>query len=146
AISSTAEMGVGTVIHLTDFVGNHVIIGNNCIIYPNVVLNDYTTIGDNVTIHVDTVLAADAYHYKKRYGFFVPLITCGSVVIENNVTLGALCTIYRSVTGETRIKQGTKIDNQVHIGHHTVIGEMCLIAAQCGIAGCVVIEDNVTLW
>lgn len=146
AISSTAEIGEGTVIQPNVFVGNHVKIGKNCIIYPNVVLNDYTTIGDNVTIHAGTVLGADAFYYKKRPGFFDPLISCGSVVIENNVTLGALCTIDRGVTGETRIKQGTKIDNQVHIGHDTVIGEMCLIAAQCGIAGCVVIEDNVTLW
>lgn len=146
AISSTAEIGEGTVIQPNVFVGNHVKIGKNCIIYPNVVLNDYTTIGDNVTIHAGTVLGADAFYYKKRPGFFDPLISCGSVVIEGNVTLGALCTIDRGVTGETRIKQGTKIDNQVHIGHDTVIGEMCLIAAQCGIAGCVVIEDNVTLW
>ncbi len=146
AISETAEIGEGTVIQPNVFVGNHVKIGKNCIIYPNVVLNDYTTIGDNVTIHAGTVLGADAFYYKKRPGFFDPLISCGSVVIENNVTLGALCTIDRGVTGETRIKQGTKIDNQVHIGHDTVIGEMCLIAAQCGIAGCVVIEDNVTLW
>src|SRR5690606_7483080 len=146
AISSTAEIGEGTVIQPNVFVGNHVKIGKNCIIYPNVVLNDYTTIGDNVTIHAGTVLGADAFYYKKRPGFFDPLISCGSVVIEDNVTLGALCTIDRGVTGETRIKQGTKIDNQVHIGHDTVIGEMCLIAAQCGIAGCVVIEDNVTLW
>jgi len=146
AISSTAEIGEGTVIQPNVFVGNHVKIGKNCIIYPNVVLNDYTTIGDNVTIHAGTVLGADAFYYKKRPGFFDPLISCGSVVIEDNVTLGALCTIDRGVTGETRIKQGTKIDDQVHIGHDTVIGEMCLIAAQCGIAGCVVIEDNVTLW
>lgn len=146
AISSTAEIGEGTVIQPNVFVGNHVKIGKNCIIYPNVVLNDYTTIGDNVTIHAGTVLGADAFYYKKRPGFFDPLISCGSVVIEDNVTLGALCTIDRGVTGETRIKQGTKIDNQVHIGHDTVIGEMCLIAAQCGIAGCVVIEGNVTLW
>lgn len=146
AIAETAQIGEGTIIQPNVFVGNHVKIGKNCIIHANVVLNDYTEIGDNVVIHAGTVLGADAFYFKKRTDFFDPLISCGSVVIEDNVTLGALCTIDRGVTGETRIKKGTKIDNQVHIGHDTVIGEMCLIAAQCGIAGCVVIEDNVTLW
>ena len=60
--------------------------------------------------------------------------------------LGALCTIDRGVTGDTTIKRGTKIDNHVHIGHDTVVGQECLIASQVGIAGCVVIEDRVTLW
>jgi UDP-3-O-(3-hydroxymyristoyl) glucosamine N-acyltransferase len=67
-------------------------------------------------------------------------------VIEDNVDLGALCTIDRGVTGDTTIKKGTKIDNQVHIGHDTVVGEKCLIASQTGIAGCVVIENEVTIW
>ncbi|WCM42338.1 UDP-3-O-(3-hydroxymyristoyl)glucosamine N-acyltransferase [Flavobacterium sp. CBA20B-1] len=145
-IAVTAEIGEGTVIQPNAFVGNHVKIGKNCIIHANVVINDHTIIGDNVVVHAGTVLGADAFYYKKRTDFFDPLVSCGSVVIENDVTLGALCTIDRGVTGETRIKKGTKIDNQVHIGHDTVIGEMCLIAAQCGIAGCVVIENHVTLW
>ena len=146
AIAETAQIGEGTIIQPNVFVGNHVKIGKNCIIHANVVLNDHTIIGDNVVIHAGTVLGADAFYYKKRADFFDPLISCGSVVIEDDVTLGALCTIDRGVTGETRIKKGAKIDNQVHIGHDTVIGEMCLIAAQCGIAGCVVIENHVTLW
>lgn len=146
AVSKTSEIGEGTILQPNVVVGNHVKIGKNCVIHANVVLNDYTVIGDNVVIHAGTVLGADAFYFKKREGYFDPLVSCGAVVIENDVTLGALCTIDRGVTGETRIKKGTKIDNQVHIGHDTVIGEMCLIAAQCGIAGCVVIEDNVTLW
>ena len=146
AIAETSEVGEGTVIQPNAFVGNYVKIGKNCIIHANVVINDYTQIGDNVVIHAGTVLGADAFYYKKRENYFDPLVSCGNVVIENNVTLGALCTIDRGVTGSTTIKKGTKIDNQVHIGHDTVIGEMCLIAAQCGIAGCVVIEDHVTLW
>ena len=70
----------------------------------------------------------------------------GRVVIEDNVGIGALCTIDKGVTGDTTIKEGTKIDNQVHIGHDTVIGRKCLIAAQTGIAGWVIIEDEVTIW
>lgn len=145
-IAETAQIGEGTIIQPNAFVGNHVKIGKNCIIHANVVINDHITIGDNVIIHAGTVLGADAFYFKKRAEYFDPLVSCGSVIIENDVTLGALCTIDRGVTGDTTIKKGTKIDNQVHIGHDTVIGEMCLIAAQCGIAGCVVIEDYVTLW
>lgn len=107
---------------------------------------DDCVIGDNVTIHAGTVLGADAFYYKKRPEGFDKLKSGGRVVIEDNVDLGALCTIDRGVTGDTTIKKGTKIDNQVHIGHDTVVGEKCLIASQTGIAGCVVIEDEVTIW
>jgi UDP-3-O-[3-hydroxymyristoyl] glucosamine N-acyltransferase len=74
------------------------------------------------------------------------LISGGRVVIQDNVDIGALCTIDKGVTGDTLIKKGTKLDNQVQVGHDTVIGEKCLIASQTGIAGCVIIEDEVTLW
>ena len=76
----------------------------------------------------------------------MPLHSCGRVVIEDHVEIGALCSVDKGVTGDTLIKRGTKIDNQVHVGHDTVIGENCLFAAQVGIAGCVIIEDDVTLW
>jgi len=91
-------------------------------------------------------LGADAFYYKKRPEGFDQLISCGRVVVENNVEIGALCTIDKGVTGDTTIGEGTKMDNQVHVGHDTIIGKKCLIAAQTGIAGCVIIEDEVTLW
>ena len=122
------------------------VIGKNCLIHSNVSVYDDCVIGDNVTIHAGTVLGADAFYYKKRPEGFDKLKSGGRVVIEDNVDLGALCTIDRGVTGDTTIKKGTKIDNQVHIGHDTVVGEKCLIASQTGIAGCVVIEDEVTIW
>jgi UDP-3-O-[3-hydroxymyristoyl] glucosamine N-acyltransferase len=65
---------------------------------------------------------------------------------KDNVDIGALCTIDKGVTGDTTIGEGTKIDNQVHVGHDTIIGKKCLIASQTGIAGCVIIEDEVTIW
>ncbi|MFY7728115.1 MAG: UDP-3-O-(3-hydroxymyristoyl)glucosamine N-acyltransferase, partial [Flavobacterium sp.] len=92
------------------------------------------------------VLGGDAFYYKKRPEGFDQLISCGRVVIEDNVGIGALCTIDKGVTGDTTIGAGTKIDNQVHIGHDTIIGKKCLIASQTGIAGCVVVEDEVTMW
>lgn len=146
AIASTAIIGEGTIIQPNVSIGNHVKIGKDCIIHSNVVIYDHTIIGDNVIIHGGSVIGADAFYFKKRADFFDPLYSCGNVVIKNLVTIGALCTIDRGVTGSTTIKQGTKIDNQVHIGHDTVIGEMCLIASQVGIAGCVVVENGVTLW
>ena len=72
--------------------------------------------------------------------------SCGQVIIEDDVEIGALTTIDKGVTHITKIGKGTKIDNQVHIGHDTVIGENCLFAANVGIAGCVTIKNNVTLW
>ncbi len=146
AISESATIGEGTIIQPNVFVGHNVTIGKNCLIHANVSIYDNAVIGDNVTIHSGTVLGADAFYYKKRPEGFDKLLSGGRVVIGNDVCLGALCTIDKGVTGDTTIGDGTKIDNQVHVGHDTVIGKKCLIAAQTGIAGCVVIEDEVTIW
>ena len=145
-ITPTATIGEHTIIQPGVFIGNHVTIGKHCVIHPNVSIYDHCEIGDFVTIHAGTVLGADAFYYKKRANGYDKLKSGGRVVIEDNVDLGALCTIDRGVTADTTIKKGTKIDNHVHIGHDTVVGERCLIASQTGIAGCVVIEDDVTIW
>ena len=146
SISASAQIGEGTVIQPNCFIGNNVSIGKNCLLHANVIVYDNTVIGDNVIIHSGTVLGADAFYYKKRPDGFDQLLSGGRVVIEDHVGIGALCTIDKGVTGDTTIGAGTKIDNQVHVGHDTVIGKKCLIASQTGIAGCVVIEDEVTLW
>lgn len=146
AISETAEIGKNTIIQPNTFVGNNVKIGDNCLIHSNVTIYDNCIIGNNVTIHAGTVLGADAFYYKKRPEGFDKLLSGGRVVIENNVDIGASCTIDRGVTGDTTIKEGSKLDNQIQVGHDTVIGKKCLIASHTGIAGCVVIEDEVTLW
>ena len=146
SISDSAKIGEGTLIQPNCFVGHNVQIGKNCLIHSNVSIYDNTVIGDNVIIHAGTILGADAFYYKKRPDGFDQLLSGGRVVIENNVGIGALCTIDKGVTGDTTIGEGTKIDNQVHVGHDTVIGKKCLIASQTGIAGCVIIEDEVTLW
>jgi UDP-3-O-[3-hydroxymyristoyl] glucosamine N-acyltransferase len=146
SISDSAKIGKGTIIQPNVFIGNNVLIGKDCLIHPNVTIYDDTVIGNNVTIHAGTILGSDAFYYKKRPEGFDQLKSCGKVVIENNVDIGASCTIDRGVTGNTTIKEGTKIDNQVQIAHDTVIGERCLIASHVGIAGCTVIEDEVTLW
>lgn len=146
SIASTAQIGEGTIIQPNVFIGNHVEIGKNCVIHPNVTIYDGCKLGDNVTIHAGTVLGADAFYYKNRPEGFDKLLSGGNVVIENNVDIGAGCTIDRGVTGSTTIKEGAKLDNQIQVGHDTVIGKKCLIASHVGIAGCCIIEDEVTLW
>jgi len=146
AIDPTARIGEGTVIQPNVFVGRGVEIGKNCLIQPNVIIHDFCVVGDNVVLQSGTVVGSDAFYYKKRPEGYDRLKSGGRVILEDDVELGALCTIDRGVSGDTRIGKGSKLDNQVHVGHDTVIGKKCLIASQTGIAGCVVIEDEVTLW
>ncbi|MDG1715547.1 UDP-3-O-(3-hydroxymyristoyl)glucosamine N-acyltransferase [Lacinutrix sp.] len=146
AISPSAKIGENTIIQPNCFIGNNVSIGNNCVIHANVTIYDDAIIGNNVTIHSGTILGASAFYYKNRPEGFDQLLSCGRVVIEDNVHIGALCTIDNGVTANTTIGEGSKLDNQVQVGHDTVIGKKCLIASQVGIAGCVIIEDQVTIW
>ena len=146
AISPTAKIGNNTIIQPNCFVGHNVVIGDNCTIHSNVSIYDDTIIGDGVSIHSGSVLGANAFYYKNRPEGYDRLQSCGRVVIEDHVDIGASCTIDRGVTADTRICEGSKIDNQVQVGHDTVIGKKCLIASQVGIAGCVIIEDEVIIW
>lgn len=146
SISTSAQIGKDTIIQPNTFIGHNVRIGNNCVIHSNVSIYDDTVIGNNVTIHANSVLGANAFYYKNRPEGFDRLLSSGRVVIEDNVDIGASCTIDRGVTGDTTIGKGSKLDNLIQIGHDTVIGKKCLIASQVGIAGCVVVEDEVTIW
>ncbi len=145
-IAASAVIGEGSFIHPTAVIGEGVSIGKDCNISAGVVINHDTKIGERVIIHPNTVIGADAFYYKKRSAEYEKMHTCGCVEIGNDVEIGALCTIDRGVTGATVIGLGSKLDNHVHVGHDTVIGERCLFAAQVGIAGCVIIEDDVILW
>jgi UDP-3-O-[3-hydroxymyristoyl] glucosamine N-acyltransferase len=145
-ISSTAKVGEGTIIQPGVFIGDDVRIGKNCIIHSNVSIYDHSEIGDDVIIHANTVIGADAFYFKRRPEGYDKMVTCGRVLIHDRVEIGACCTIDKGVSGDTIIGAGTKIDNQVHVGHDTVIGKNCLFAAQVGIAGVVTIEDDVILW
>lgn len=148
-ISDTAEIGEGTHLQPGVFVGNNVRIGKNCLIHPNVTIYDHTIIGDNVIIHAGTVIGADAFYFKRRKereAQYDKLISCGRVIIEDHVEIGAGCTIDKGVSGDTIIGLGTKLDNHIHIGHGAVIGRNCLFAAQVGVGGKAIIEDDVILW
>jgi UDP-3-O-[3-hydroxymyristoyl] glucosamine N-acyltransferase len=146
AVSPTATIGEGTVVQPGVFIGNHVTIGKNCLIHANSSIYDHTVIGDRVIIHSGAVLGADAYYFQRRPEGYRKLESCGRVVIEDDVEIGALTSIDRGVSGDTRISKGTKLDNHVQVGHDTFIGKHCLIGAHCAIAGVSRIEDEVILW
>ncbi|MEI7663701.1 MAG: UDP-3-O-(3-hydroxymyristoyl)glucosamine N-acyltransferase [Bacteroidota bacterium] len=146
SVSPTAAIGEGTVIQPGAFVGNHVKIGRDCIIHANASIYDHTVIGDHVIIHSGAVIGADAYYFQKRPEGYKKLESCGRVVIEDRVEIGALTSIDKGVSGDTTISQGTKCDNHVQVGHDTYIGRNCLIGAFCAIAGVTRIEDDVILW
>ena len=146
AIAPSASIGKNTIIQPGAVVGPHVTIGDDCIIHPNVVIYAHCVIGNRVEIHANTVIGADAFYFKRLPEGYDKMLTCGRVVIEDDVEIGACCTIDRGVTGDTVIGKGTKFDNQIHIGHDTVVKENCLFAAQVGVAGVATIEKNVILW
>ncbi|MBS1663576.1 MAG: UDP-3-O-(3-hydroxymyristoyl)glucosamine N-acyltransferase [Bacteroidetes bacterium] len=148
-VSDTATIGAGTYLYPNVFVGHHVTIGSNCVIHPNVTIMDHCVIGNNVIIQAGTVIGSDAFYYntkKDREVWYRKMESCGRVVIEDDVEIGAGCTIDRGVSHDTRIGKGTKMDNMIHIGHDTVTGKNCLFAAQVGIAGAVEIGNGVILW
>lgn len=148
-ISDSAVLGEGTLVMPGAYIGNHVTIGKNCLIHPNVTILDHCVIGDDVVIQAGTVIGSDAFYYNKKTNrdiHYRKMTSCGRVVIENAVEIGANCTIDRGVSADTLIGAGTKMDNLVHIGHDTVVGRNCLFAGQVGIAGATTIEDNVILW
>ena len=146
SISDSAKIGKNTIIQPNVFIGNNVTIGDNCVIHSNVTIYANGIIGNNVTIHSGTVLGGDALYYKNRPSGFDKLISCGRVVVKDNVDIGANCTIDKGVTGDTTIGEGSKLDNLIQIGHDTVIGKKCLLASLTAIAGCTIVEDEVTIW
>jgi UDP-3-O-[3-hydroxymyristoyl] glucosamine N-acyltransferase len=149
ALVNTKTIGEGTYIYPGAFIGVNVAIGTNCIIYPNVTIMDNCTIGNNVIIQSGTVIGSDAFYYntkKNRDVWYKKMPSCGSVVIEDDVEIGAGCMIDRGVTHDTRIGSGSKLDNMIHIGHDTILGKNCLMAAQSAIAGMTTLKDGVTVW
>ncbi len=147
-----SERGYGNTIHPEAkiapgvIIGSNVQIGEGSIIHPNVTIYDNVSIGKNVIVHANTVLGGDAFYFNKRKEGFYKLHSSGKVVIEDNVEIGAACTIDKGVSGATVIGEGSKLDNQIHLGHGVVIGRECLIAAQVGIAGKTILGDRVTIW
>lgn len=138
-VAKTAYIGP----HVT--VGEYVTIGDDCVLHPNVVLYDGVTIGNRVILHAGVCIGADGFGYVRHELGYQKFPQIGTVVIEDDVEMGAYTCVDRAALGRTRIGRGTKLDNMVHVGHNCDIGERVVIAAQTGISGSVVIEDDVVI-
>lgn len=148
-LSPDAQIGKTSFVYPGAFIGNQVQIGERCVIYPNVSILDHCRIGNDVIIQAGTVIGSDAFYYntkKNREVWYKKMLSCGRVLIEDDVEIGAGCTIDRGVTSDTIIGRGCRLDNMVHVGHDTILGKNCLLAAQVAIAGAVEIGNGVVLW
>jgi UDP-3-O-[3-hydroxymyristoyl] glucosamine N-acyltransferase len=141
-IGENTRVGSGTQIRAGAKIGDDVTIGTDCVIHPNVFIEDGVTLGDRVIIHAGVVIGADGFGYVRGDVGYHKFPQIGTVVIEDDVEIGANTTIDRGALGRTRIGKGTKLDNMVHVGHNCDIGERVVIAAQTGISGSVTIEDD----
>lgn len=146
-IHENVRIAQGTRIGAGCVIGRGVGIGRDCEIFPNVTIYPGTTLGDRVVIHAGAVLGSDGFGYVRdgKSGRYEKFPQVGTLVIEDDVEIGANSTIDRGALEETRIGRGTKIDNLVHVGHNCRIGENVVIAAQTGLSGSIVIEDGVVL-
>jgi len=134
-VGENAVIGNNVVLHANNYIGADTSIGNDCEIWPGVVIRERCSLGQKVIIHPNTTIGADGYGYEFINGQHQKIPQIGTVQIDDNVEIGANCTIDRAKFGATRIGMGTKIDNLVQVAHNVQIGPHCLIVAQCGIAG-----------
>lgn len=144
-IGDGAEIGEGTVIRSHAVVDRGVKVGRDSLLHPGVVLYEKVQIGSRVIIHSGTVIGADGFGYVQTEKGQEKIPQVGTVLIEDDVELGACVTIDRATVGATIIRRGCKIDNLVQIGHNTVIGEHTVISAQSGISGSCKIGARVTM-
>ncbi len=145
-ISDSSQIHLTAIIDRNVVIGNHVTIGKNTRIHSNVVIGDYTIIGENVEIQANTTIGSDAFYFKSTKKGYQKWTSGGRVIIENDVLIGANCSIAKGVSGDTIIGEGSKLDAQIQIGHGVVIGKKCLMAAQVGVGGKTKIGDNVILY
>lgn len=144
-VGPNSSIGVGSIIKAHVTIGGNVRIGADCLIHPGVRILDDTIIGERVRLNSGTVIGSDGYGYASGAHGHKKILQIGNVVIENDVEIGANCTVDRGALGSTRIGAGTKIDNLVQIAHNVVVGKNCLIVSQVGISGSTTIGDWVTL-
>src|SRR5882672_7408438 len=145
AIGEGTRIGSGTRIEAGVVIGDHVSVGRDSVLHPGVTLYDNVSVGDRVILHAGVVIGADGFGYVRDDMSYHKFPQLGTVLIEDDVELGAHTCVDRAALGQTRIGRGTKIDNLVHVGHNCDIGERVVIAAQTGISGSVIIEDDVVI-
>jgi UDP-3-O-[3-hydroxymyristoyl] glucosamine N-acyltransferase len=144
-VGEYARIGAFTRVEAGAVIGTNATIGSHCVIHPNVVLYDGVEIGKGVVLHAGVCIGADGFGYVRDEMGYHKFPQIGTVVIEDEVELGAHTCVDRAALGRTRIGKGTKLDNMVHVGHNCDIGERVVIAAQTGISGSVVIEDDAVI-
>ncbi len=145
SIGDYAHVGVNTRLEAGVVIGANVTIGEDCVLHPNVVLYDGVSIGSGVILHAGVCIGADGFGYVRHELGYQKFPQIGTVIIEDDVEIGAHTCVDRAALGRTRIGRGTKLDNMVHVGHNCDIGEHVVIAAQTGISGSVVIEDDAVI-
>jgi len=144
-VGEHTHVGAYTRLEAGVVLGANVTVGDDCVLHPNVVLYDGVSIGTRVILHAAVCLGADGFGYVRHDLGYQKFPQIGTVVIEDDVEIGAHSCVDRAALGRTRIGRGTKLDNMVHVGHNCDIGERVVIAAQTGISGSVVIEDDVVI-
>ncbi|MDZ7264121.1 MAG: UDP-3-O-(3-hydroxymyristoyl)glucosamine N-acyltransferase, partial [candidate division KSB1 bacterium] len=141
-IGKDCQLGDGVVIHPGTIIGPEVHIGDRTIIYANVVIRERVRIGNHVIIHGGTVIGADGFGFAREGQVYHKIPQVGTVVIEDQVEIGANCTIDRATMGQTVLRKGVKLDNLIQVAHNVEIGENTVIAAQTGISGSTKIGSN----
>lgn len=144
-VGEYARVGAYTRLEAGVVLGASVSVGEECVLHPNAVLYDGVSIGNRVILHAGVCLGADGFGYVRHDLGYQKFPQIGTVVIEDEVEIGAHTCVDRAALGRTRIGRGTKLDNMVHVGHNCDIGERVVIAAQTGISGSVVIEDDAVI-
>ncbi|MEO6436786.1 MAG: UDP-3-O-(3-hydroxymyristoyl)glucosamine N-acyltransferase [Tepidisphaeraceae bacterium] len=144
-VDPAATIGENTIVYPGAYVGPRATIGRDCILYPNAVIYDDCVLGDRVIIHAGSVIGVDGYGYATHKGIHHKIPQVGNVVIEDDVEIGANCSIERAAMGSTTIGQGTKLDQLVVVGHGCKIGPHCLLVAQTGVSGSVTLGHHVIL-
>jgi UDP-3-O-[3-hydroxymyristoyl] glucosamine N-acyltransferase len=145
SVGERTHVGAYTRLESGVVLGDGVTVGDDCVLHPNVVLYDGVSVGHRVILHAAVCLGADGFGYVRHDQGYHKFPQVGTVVIEDDVEIGAHTCVDRAALGRTRIGRGTKLDNMVHVGHNCDIGEHVVIAAQTGISGSVVIEDDAVI-
>lgn len=144
-IGDRAVIGDRVTLYPGVYIGDETEIGDDSIIHANVSIREKAALGRRVVIHCGTVIGSDGFGFATRKGRHHKIPQIGTVVIEDDVEIGANVAVDRAAMGKTVIKRGTKIDNLVQIAHNVIVGEDCLIVSQVGISGSAVIGNHVTL-
>ena len=145
-IADSSVIHPSTVIEPNAIIGPNVTIGKNCHIQANVTIHEYSKIGDNVLVQSGSVIGSDAFYMQREPNKLTRWRSSGRAILENDVEIGACCTVNKGVSGDTIVGEGTKFDCLIHIGHGAVVGKHCLFAAQVGIGGKTIIGDRVVLY